>query len=340
MAAGGFNSVDAGKWLGNGQPMTKSRQSDRMPDLDALEEIVGRFEAARSADPGLADAELGDLIRLVPGKRAVIRGRIGGRACVWRMFMDPLDDVSSREWEELQRIWPEMQGKRFRVVEPLRHNAEHRLLAIEEVEGTPLLELVRAAPEAARAGLVTPAADWLRRYTESTESWVPAKPVGWLKRAERASATQPFARLHKLETQLIAQMTRLAERIEGLEWRVAISHGDFHPNNLIVEGERMTGIDTGGSGRMPIYKDIARFAMHMGRRGVIPSGRRMLGVDGALLDAFTDAFAMTEAERRCILPFMLGVDALLRVETRALSKSRIRRAGEMYEALIEDMSGL
>lgn len=320
--------------------MKTSRQNDPLPDLEALEEIASRFEAARMADAVPGDAELGDLIRLVPGKRAVIRGKVGGRACVWRMFLDPLDDVSSREWDELQRIWPEMQGKRFRVAEPLFHNAAHRLLAIEEVAGTPLLELVRAAPEAQRTGLLAPAAGWLRRYTESTESWVPAKPVGWLKRAERASATQPFARLRKLETELIAQMTRLAPRIEGLDWRVAICHGDFHPNNLIVAGERMTGIDTGGSGRMPVYKDIARFAMHMGRRGVIPSGRRVLGVDGALLETFTDIFAMTEAERRGILPFMLGVEALLRVETRALSKSRIRRAGEMYEALIEDMAAL
>jgi len=317
--------------------MEKPRQSDKMPDLDALQEIAGRFEAARSADPALSDADLGDLLRLVPGKRAVIRGRVGGRPCVWRIFMDPHDDVSAREWEELQRIWPDMQGKRYCVAEPLYHNAAHRLLAMEEVRGTPLLALIRTSPEEARAGLVMPGAAWLRRYTDSTESWVPAKPVGWLKRAERASATQPFARLRTLELQLIAQMTRLAERIEGLDWRVAISHGDFHPNNLIANGERLTGIDTGGSGRMPIYKDIARFAMHMGRRDVIPSGRRVLGVDGGVLDAFTDAFALTEAERWRILPFMLGVEALLRVETRALSKSRIRRARDMYEALLEDL---
>lgn len=320
--------------------MKKSRRSDALPDLDALEEIAMRFEQARTADPALSDADLGDLLRHVPGKRAVIRGTIRGRACVWRMFMDPHDDVSAREWEELQRIWPEMQGKRYRVAEPLYHSGAHRLLAIEEVQGTPLLELIRTSPEETRAALVLPGAAWLRRYTESTESWVPAKPVGWLKRAERASATQPFARLRTLEMQVIAQMTRLAGRIEGLDWRVAISHGDFHPNNLIAEGERLTGIDTGGSGRMPIYKDIARFAMHMGRRGVIPSGRRVLGVDGGVLDAFTEAFALTEAERWRILPFMLGVEALLRVETRALSGSRIRRARDMYEALLEDLTKL
>ena len=320
--------------------MTKRRRPAEIPDLDALEEIAGRFEAARAADPALADADLKDLIRLVPGKRAVIRGRFRNRDCVWRMFMDPLDDVSSREWAELQRVWPEMQGKRFRVAEPLYHNADHRLLAMEEVPGTPLLELIRTSPEESRAALVLPGAAWLRRYTDSSESWVPAKPVGWLKRAERASATQPFAKLRRLELELIEQMARLAGRIEGLDWRVAISHGDFHPNNLIADGERLTGIDTGGSGRMPIYKDIARFAMHMGRRNVIPSGRRVLGVDGAVLDAFTEAFALTEAERWRILPFMLGVEALLRVETRALSKSRIRRAHEMYEALLEDMSRL
>ncbi len=325
-------------WLRNGLTMTRAPSQDTSPDMAEILAVAEQFEAARAAHPSeMARADLGDMLRLVPGKRAIFRGRFGERDCVWRMFLDPHGDAAAREMAELQRAWPDMQGKRFRICEPLFHAPAQRLIAVELVAGTPLLRRIRHNNTAEAEGFFRPAAQWLRRYTDSTESWTSARPLGWLKRAERAASTQPFGKLRKLEAPILTELTRLAHRIEGLEWRSAVCHGDFHPNNLISQYDRLTGIDTGGSGRMPIYKDMARFLMHMGRRGVVPSGRRVLGVDGAGLDAFTEVFALTEAERRLILPFMLGVEALIRVETPSLSDSRVRRARTMYAALLDDL---
>ncbi|WP_372921116.1 phosphotransferase, partial [Roseovarius sp.] len=294
-----------------------------IPEMDAMIALAARFEAAVKADPALEGADLGEMLRHVPGKRTICRGTVQGRDCIWRVFHSPQDGVAGREWVELQRVHSEMQDDEHRVNAPLYHAAEFGLIAVEFVPGTPLMALIWQSPPEAREAQVLPAARWLRSYTESSESWWPAKPEGWLKRAERAAAKQPFSRLRKLERPVIAELSRLVSRIEGLEWRTAICHGDFHPNNLIVADTRMTGIDNGGSARMPIYKDMARFLMHMGRRGVIPSGSRVLGVDGVLIEGFSETFAMTEAERRLILPFMLGIEALIRVENPQMKRSRV-----------------
>ena len=123
-------------------------------------------------------------------------------------------------------------------------------------------------------------------------------------------------------------------------WRNAICHGDFHPNNLLVKGERLTGIDTGGSASIPIYKDMARFLMHMGRRGLIPSGEARFGVDAQGIDAFAEVFEMSDQERDLVLPFMLGCEALLRFENPGIKRGRIRRAAEMTDQLIADLEQL
>lgn len=320
--------------------MAKSRALMNLPDLETVAEVAQRFEAARSTQAGLDRADLAEILRLVPGQRAVCRGHVGGRACIWRMFLSEQQAAATREWDELQRIWPEMNTGRFRVSEPLYHCAEHGMIAVEELPGTPLLQLLSETPKHDRAQWLDPAAQWLRCYTESTESWRPSGHDGWLQRAARGAHKQPFTGLRSLEMDILKQLERLANRLEGVEWRVAISHGDYHPNNLIALKDRLSGIDTGGSARIPIYKDIARFLMHMGRRGMIPSGQRYLGVDRVGLNAFADRFCMSNTERQVIMPFMLGVEALIRVETPALSESRIQNARRMSAALLKDLQAL
>src|SRR6056297_3450236 len=139
-----------------------------------------------------------------------------------------------------------------------------------------VLEHLWSAPADSRTALMPRAAAWLRRYTDVTEVWRATNPEGWLARAERAAAAQPFARLRGLEAEILLQLRRLAAMLDEAEWRIAICHGDFHPNNLVLDGERLTGIDLGASSRMPVTKDIARFLAHMGRRGMLPSGQRYL----------------------------------------------------------------
>lgn len=285
-------------------------------------------------------AEITGVLRLVPGKRAVFAGRWQGRDAVFRLAEAATADTQAREWEEARRIWPYMQGTRFRVAEPLAFLPEARLVVMERVAGTPLLSSLKTIAPAERSAALAPAADWLRHYTEVSEGWQKAAPEGWRARAARSAEAQVFADLREIEAGILAALDAILPALAGTEWRVAICHGDFHPNNLLRAGARLTGIDTGGSARMPVCKDIARFLMHLARRGMIPSGQIWCGVDATLAARFSEVFALTETERRVVLPFFLGIEALLRVETRALGPRRLQQATTVYSALHDDLGRL
>jgi hypothetical protein len=307
-----------------------------LPDIDALMAIMARFEAAKAASPALSGAEPGELMRHVAGKRAILSGQLDGQPAVFRFYLDQ-PGHAERDWDELQRIWPQMQDDDLRVSAPLAHLPEHGLIVVAHVPGTPLLQLLYQSGPDERAKWLDPAARWLRLYTESSETEVAAAQDGWVKRAERAAGQQAFNRLRRIEKPVLEELRRIAALLDGATWRHAIGHGDFHPNNLIADGARLTGIDCGGSGRAPIYKDMARFLMHMGRRGMVPSGDMQFGVDRQGIAAFARTFNLSAQERSLTLPFFLGVEALLRVETRAISDGRVRRARKMSEALLVDL---
>lgn len=337
MSAGGCNSVDARLRLRDIGAMSDLPTPAPLLDPERLLALHRRFEAARTACSELETADLGEVLRIVPGKRAVLKGTFAGRAAVFRIFEPDQGDISTREWREMTRIWPYMNSGPYRGAEPLLHLPEHGILAIEHVPGQPLLKHFWQAEPDTRARHLRPAAEWLRRYTEGSETWRAGNAAGWIARVERAAASQPFANLRALEAGILDELRRMAAALAGEEWRVAICHGDFHPNNLILNEERLTGIDIGGSARMPVCKDIARFLVHMGRRGMIPSGLRQLGVDQVGIAAFADAFALSSVERGLWLPFFIGCEALIRVENKSLKKGRIKRAEEMYRALRDDL---
>lgn len=296
-------------------------------------DLAARLEAAR-----IDGLEPGELIRHVPGKRALLHGCYQGRRVVIRLNLTPENGATEKEWAEMQRLWPHMATGDLRIPEPILVAPGAGIILLEHIPGTPLLQLMQSLEPTARCDWLTPAAAWLRKSTAVSEDHDPARPENWIARAEAASAKQPFAQLRALESEILGQMRRLAPMVAATPWRTAICHGDFHPNNLIADGARLTGIDLGGSRRMPLLKDIARFAMHMGRRRVRLSGQICLGVDRACLAAFAATFEMTAVERGAVLPFFLAVEALIRVETRALPDARIRRAERMYRALVQDLA--
>ncbi len=309
------------------------------PDPDTIPPAAAaRLQAAIAADPALRGATPERVIRIVPGKRAILRGTLDGRPAVYRLSLEDGDRTAAREWAEMTRAWPQMNTGNLRIAAPLHFSPAHGVQVIEDVPGTPLMaHLYHLAPEARGGHMEAPAA-WLRRYTAPTEQSGKSRAASWLDRAERATATQPHPDLRRLERHVVKELRRILPLTEGEIWRSAICHGDFHPNNLILDAPRLTGIDLGGSARLPIYKDMARFLMHMGRRGLLPSGRARFGVDAEGFDALARAFALTPWEREVALPFMLGVEALIRVENTQMATSRLRRAARMYEALIPDLA--
>ncbi len=308
-----------------------------IPDFDSMMTITRLIEAARTTDPRVAAIEPRHLIRHVKGKRAVFHAEFEGQDAVVRLCMTPEDGSAAREWDEMQRLWLYMCEGRMRIARPLFACPAHGIVVIAAVPGAPLLEHLYTLDPVDRAPCLPAAADWLRQCTAMSEGWRVASVKGWLRRARAASEKQVWDTLARHEAGILTEMERLAEQIENAQWRTAISHGDFHPNNLITKGKLLTGIDIGGSHRMPIYKDMARFLMHLGRRRVDMGGPLVYGVNRAGFEAFCAAFRLESAEREVFLPFMLGFEALIRVESTALPKSRITRAEKAYGDLLADL---
>ena len=318
-------------------PMAKPHGPSPLPDMDAMMDLVQAFEGLAAKDPLLTGARLSDVIRLVPGKRAILSGMVGERPAIFRFYIEHAEAYARRDWAELQRTRCFMSDGKYQVNAPLLHVPELGLVVAARADGVPLMERIRAADAAQKADFLRPAAEWLRRYTAPSEDLTEVRLDGWYKRIERGMARQRHGALRRAETAVLAELKRIAAPHETGQWRVAVSHGDFHPNNLLTDGARLTGIDTGGSAKLPLYKDMARFLSHMARRGLIPSGEKRLGVDAQGLDAFARAFALDEVERNIWLPFMLGVEVLIRIEAKALSEKRIRKAADFYDTLLEGL---
>ncbi|WP_272004421.1 phosphotransferase [Roseovarius sp. ZX-A-9] len=317
--------------------MVPSDSTPPIADFDSAMIIAGQLEAACATDPRVAAIEPRELIRHVPGKRAIFHAGFEGHDAVVRLCLTPEDGSPAREWAEMQRLWPYMKEGCMRIARPLFACPAHGIVVTAMVPGVPLLKHLQSLTPAARPPYLPAAANWLRQSTSMTKGWHVASAKGWLRRARAASETQPWDNLARYESGIVTEMERLAEQIEGSQWRTAISHGDFHPNNLIAKENRLTGIDIGGSRKMPIYKDMARFLMHLGRRRVNMGGPLLYGVNRAGFEAFCTAFRLEPAERDVFLPFMLGFEALIRVENTALPPQRIARAEKAYRDLLADL---
>lgn len=297
--------------------------------LTRLDALLARHVPGAGVDQAL---------RLVPGKRAVFQGRIDGRDVVFRL---PLDDANRKgfaeEWAELTRAWGHMAQGANRVAEPLHFDPDSGLTIIAHVPGTPLLTHLWALDTAQRPPLIARAADWLHAYMAPTITRRGINRRPWRRWAETAAAKQPHPELTDIESRILQKLHKLSRQLEDPDWRVAIPHGDFHLNNLILDGDTLTGIDTGGSNHAPIYKDMARALTHMARRGMLPSEHRRFGVDAGALDAFASAFSLSERESNAFLPYMIAYETLIRVEHPQMSSDRIAHARAMSEALFEDL---
>lgn len=284
-----------------------------------------------------ADVQGLELIRHRPGQYAVFSGLFQHNRAVFRVAVSPRQrKLLAENWAELSRIAPLMQVGRFQVAQPLAYWPEDHVLVQTQAQGQLVLDILKEpsghVPDSDLAG-------WLSAYCAPTQQPRAAAPQFWVKRAEALSAQQPHANLAELETILLDHMRELSGQIRGQDWRVAISHGDYHPNNLLWDGQALTGIDIGGSAMLPIYKDMVRCLVHLARRN-IGQGVAEFGVDQALTRAFCDVFELTPQERQVMLPFFLCFECLAKVETRQTPKWRIDAAQTLYEGLIKGLKSL
>jgi hypothetical protein len=304
---------------------------------------LARLETLVASDPALDGSKPDEILRLVPGRRAIIAGRLKDQRVVFRLSLHHDETAAfAREWQELTRASAYMDRGACQIAAPIALGAEGEVLVIQRAPGYPMLDLIPRLDPPDRVAQVSAAASWLARYQAPTLEQSPTGWKKWFTRAEAALATQTHPALLDVETRVLRRMKALGRQLgqDGV-WRTAIGHGDFHPNNLIAGPDHvLRGIDLGGSGRIPIYKDMARFLTHVSRRGVTISGARRFGVDAATYDAFIAASNLDPVEANICLPFMICFETLIRVEHPAMPARRVAHGVKMAKMLLADLRRL
>lgn len=304
---------------------------------------LARLERLVASDPALDGAKPAEMLRLVPGRRAIIAGWLKDQPAVFRLSLHPDETASfAREWQELTRASAYMDSGACQIAAPMALGAGGEVIVVQRAPGHPMLDLIPRLDPPDRVAQVSAAASWLARYQAPTLEQSPTGWKKWFTRAEAALATQTHPDLLEVETRVLRRMKALGRQLgpNGV-WRTAIGHGDFHPNNLIIGPDQvLRGIDLGGSGRIPIYKDMARFLTHMSRRGVTISGARRFGVDAAAYDAFVAASNLDAVEATICLPFMICFETLFRVEHPAMPARRVAHGVKMAKTLLADLRRL
>ncbi|WP_439110911.1 phosphotransferase [Lentibacter sp.] len=299
--------------------------------LDRLEHVAAQALGARAFTVEKA-------LHLVPERHAVFRGTLEGAEVVFRLALSAkARDASVQEWAELARTWPYMSAAPLTVQQPLFHSADSGLTITSRAKGEGLLTALWRMEPAARHAPIALAADWLHKFTApSIETRAPNRRP-WRIWAEKAAEKQPHEALRQAEAQVLQKMKKLYRQIDFPEWRVALAHGDFHLNNLLWDGQILTGIDLGATNHAPLYKDIARALVHMARRGMLPSGARRFGVDAQAFETFSARFELSEDETHGFLPYFIAFETLIKVEHPEMPQARLDHALEMSEALVSDL---
>lgn len=302
--------------------------------LEALDLLEERF----ATDPSVGAITIDRVLRVVTGKRALFKGKLDGADVVFRLALDRQERKSiGREWIEANRVYDLFPDPPFNVARPIYFNKDISIMVLGYVEGTPLLEYMWSLPVEARVAKVVQSSLWLRQYMRPAEKMAQSDARLWYRRAAKAAQKQPHSVLRKIDERVLRRMKRLARRLDGTQWRVSNGHGDFHPNNLILSENALTGIDLGGTRHTPIYNDMGRYLTHMARHRIELSGEKYYGVDRGSFDAFVDNFDLNALESEAFLPLMIAFNCLNRVESPNLSDRRVKRAVEMSESLFEDL---
>ncbi|MDG1736633.1 MAG: phosphotransferase [Paracoccaceae bacterium] len=289
--------------------------------------------AQNLCDAAMVEASVEMILRNLPNRHAILAGTYQGQPAIFRLALsDKARATNAKTWAEITRVGPYMADGQYRVAQGLKNIDDGMLIVTEFSDGDPLLPMLKKGGSA-NAELL---AGWLHKYATPTIEMRKAGVDFWLKQARNASQRQPFSHLKAKEDQILIEMQSIAAKIRGSHWRVAITHGDYHANNLLSSDDTVTGIDIGGSAYLPIYKDMARCLVHLARRDAGLESGLVFGVDKSLTQAFLTIFSLQTEEQRLFLRFFIGFECLIKVERTDAPKWRLKATEALYDGFLLD----
>jgi len=174
---------------------------------------------------------------------------------------------------------------------------------------------------------------WLRLLHEMPPpEWLPAHPLDLPEVRRRMSLAASELRPEVAAEVPLAMLESWVEELAGLEHRMAVSHGDFQPGNVLMSGSNISVIDMGTAGVRPPEDDLAffiTFAFTHKERVAFgnPAGSRSF--ISALCRDFLDGYGIEAFDgRRALRPYVawLIVQRLSDMTARIERWQRVPRA--------------
>jgi tRNA A-37 threonylcarbamoyl transferase component Bud32 len=324
-------------WRGNGKGARRFVLDDLalivtvFPDdpalvgLAPLEEAERRPQILRDLIPGRPDLWQGKLRRLRyrPERRYAAEVRSGGRSAL----------VKSYTRKAFHRSRTNGRGFRsrgtLRVARLLGASEPHRLLAFEWLPGRLLREICQESNRAGAAVAMSGAA-LAELHAQAPEGLEP-----WTRYAELADLGSICSELVFLAPGLSRRVeevgTRLAEHLAASRPKDGPIHGDFSPNQVLVDADAAAIIDLDLACRGDSGDDLGNFLAcveRMGLRGEIPRAR----VD-AIRAALLDGYARTAGRLPGSVPFYTALQTFRRA--RFPFRTRETEWPDRMEALID-----
>ncbi len=115
----------------------------------------------------------------------------------------------------------------------------------------------------------------------------------------------------------------LAEAVRNREIHISATHGDLHLRNIMIHGQRVTGLDFGSVHNAPVGHDLARFLVNLGNFFHDPAPESQGGfLDGADATAFFAGYG-PEFQHDPALTYLFPIQIL--TDWCALPKQRVDR---------------
>jgi Phosphotransferase enzyme family len=220
--------------------------------------------------PGLVEASVAaELVRYKPGRRAVLRYQLDGRAVYGKLRAD---DAGAGHLRLARRL----RNKGIQTPEPLRYEAHMRMAVHGEAPGTRLSDLRGEELDA----WMEPVAEALERlHAAPVPELLPHSTAREVEELHAAAATAAALLPHR-RAAVEELATRIAAALETSRTTRTI-HGSFHDDQVLVgdAGVVLLDLDSAASGD-PLL-DVGHFASYLSAEGQTTARARFLDAYGS-----------------------------------------------------------
>ena len=299
-------------------------------DIFATHALLEAFETV----PELHGATVTQILARSSGLRTVYQGLFRNQPAIFRHQSGPdAAKIIQTELAEINRVQGWMAEGDNRAINVLYVNPEIGLLILSQTTGLSLRHAIKAKPEE-RLHLVQRAAEWLRAYSDPSRKSGPFPET-------RFTSRLPQIIDQKLDRKYQGLWTEVRDAMAGFETGgaciLAQTHGDFHPSNIVIDQNYVTGFDLGGSHFMVLAKDVSRFLVALQISASRTQDELHFGVVKSEFDLFCDVLDFDDRHRKAYLPFLIGFDILHRGPHRnKASDDRIKRSVVLARNYLKD----